>query len=110
MSDDAAREPFTGISFHQKNQPKQSSERNKNQDNRNENKLKQLRGICIEQRQTEHGKIESPRREELPATTSCAVGDKRYWRPHVGADRSRLPDGGPVVAVTGVAGRRRAWS
>jgi hypothetical protein len=60
--------------------------------------------------ETEHGKIESPRREELPATTSCAVGDKRYWRPHVGADRSRLPDGGPVAAVTGVAGRRRAWS
>jgi hypothetical protein len=25
---------FTGISFHQKNHPKQSSERNKNQDNK----------------------------------------------------------------------------
>jgi hypothetical protein len=58
--------------------------------------------------QKNENRIESPRREDLPAAASCAVGDGRYRRPHAGADKGGPPDEGPVAAVTGAAGHGRA--
>jgi hypothetical protein len=80
MSDDAAREPFTGISFHQKNH--QSNPVNeikiKIKSKRKQIETTRRNLYRIEANRAWENQIESPRREELPVMASCAVGDERY--------------------------------